>query len=98
MAATWTATIVPPDEGHPLINIKGGVRDYVRKCVMSENLTSTNEVVCPVCGRPMISLHTIRRDFAENLNVFKCQPCGFSTTEPVNCNTPQIARQAGGQS
>jgi len=31
----------------------------------------------------MILLHTIRRAFAENLNVFKCKPCGFSTTEPV---------------
>jgi predicted RNA-binding Zn-ribbon protein involved in translation (DUF1610 family) len=54
---------------------------------MSENLTSTNEVICPVCGRPMILLHTIRRAFAENLNVFKCEPCGFSTAEPVSWTT-----------
>ena len=48
---------------------------------MSKNLAFTNEVVCPVCGRPMILLHTIRHAFGENLNVFKCEPCGFSTTE-----------------
>jgi predicted RNA-binding Zn-ribbon protein involved in translation (DUF1610 family) len=42
---------------------------------------STNEVICPVCGRAMILLHTIRRAFAENLFVFKCKPCGFSVTE-----------------
>jgi hypothetical protein len=36
-----------------------------------------------MCGRPMALLHTIRRAFAENLNVFKCKPCGFSMTEPV---------------
>jgi len=29
----------------------------------------------------MILLHTIRHAFGENLNVFKCEPCGFSTTE-----------------
>jgi predicted RNA-binding Zn-ribbon protein involved in translation (DUF1610 family) len=38
------------------------------------------EMPCPVCGGPMILLHTIWRAFAENLNVFQCKPCGFSTT------------------
>ncbi len=47
---------------------------------MSEDPT----LICPICGRPMILLHTIGRAFAENLNVFKCKPCGFSTTEPVS--------------
>jgi predicted RNA-binding Zn-ribbon protein involved in translation (DUF1610 family) len=37
------------------------------------------EMPCPACGRPMILLHTIWRAFAENLNVFQCKPCGFST-------------------
>ena len=41
------------------------------------------EVACPVCGHPMMLLHTIRRAFAENLNVFKCKPCGFSMIDPV---------------
>jgi hypothetical protein len=31
----------------------------------------------------MMLLHTIRRAFAENLNVFKCKPCGFSMIDPV---------------
>ena len=38
------------------------------------------EMPCPVCGQPMIVLHTIWRAFAESLNVFQCKPCGFSTT------------------
>jgi hypothetical protein len=49
---------------------------------------TTNEVICPVCGRPMTLPHTIRRAFGENLNVFKCRPCGFSTTELVSWTTP----------
>jgi hypothetical protein len=38
-------------------------------------------VGCPVCGRPMTYLHTIRRAFVDDLIVLKCNPCGFSTTE-----------------
>ena len=49
---------------------------------------STNEVICPVCGRAMISLHTIGCAFGENLNVFKCKPCGYSMTEPVSWTNP----------
>jgi hypothetical protein len=41
----------------------------------------TVEVGCPLCGRPMTYLHTIRRAFADDLIVLKCNPCGFSTTE-----------------
>ncbi len=48
----------------------------------------TNEVACPVCGRPMTLLHIIRRAFGENLNVFQCKPCRFSMTEPVTWTTP----------
>jgi hypothetical protein len=58
------------------------------KVAMSEDHSSTNEVICPVSGRPMILLHTIWRAFGENLNVFKCEPCGFSTTEPMSWTTP----------
>jgi predicted RNA-binding Zn-ribbon protein involved in translation (DUF1610 family) len=76
----------------PLIRVKAGTRHGVHKYAMSENLTSANEVICPVCGRPMILLHTIRRAFGENLNVFKCKPCGFSTTEPVSWTTPPLSR------
>jgi hypothetical protein len=78
----------------PLINIKDGVRGYVHKLHMSENLTPTNEVICPVCGQPMNLLHTIRRAFGENLNVFKCKPCGFSMTEPVSWTTPPSSQNA----
>jgi RNase P subunit RPR2 len=60
------------------------VNDYI----MSDGPISMNEAICPVCGRPMILLHTIRRAFAENLKVFKCKPCGFSTTEPASWTTP----------
>jgi predicted RNA-binding Zn-ribbon protein involved in translation (DUF1610 family) len=37
------------------------------------------EMLCPVCGQAMIHLHTIYRAFAANLNVFRCEPCGYST-------------------
>jgi predicted RNA-binding Zn-ribbon protein involved in translation (DUF1610 family) len=77
----------------PLINIKDGVRDYVPNYAMSENLTSANEVICPVCGLPMILLHTIRRAFADNLNVFKCKPCGFSTTERRELDNPTVVAE-----
>lgn len=50
--------------------------------------TSKPEVICPVCGRPMALLRTIRRAFAEDLNVFKCK-CGFSLTEPVSWTVPE---------
>jgi hypothetical protein len=41
----------------------------------------------------MILLHEITRTyFAENLYVFKCNPCGFSMTEPISWTTrPQEA-------
>jgi predicted RNA-binding Zn-ribbon protein involved in translation (DUF1610 family) len=58
---------------------------------MNEEVTLTNEVICPVCGRPMTLLHTIRRAFGENLNVFKCKSCGFSMTEPVSKDHPTIS-------
>jgi hypothetical protein len=32
--------------------------------------------------------HTIRRAFADDLNVFKCKPCGFSVTEPASWTAP----------
>jgi predicted RNA-binding Zn-ribbon protein involved in translation (DUF1610 family) len=78
-----------------LIRVKAGVRHRVHRYAMSEDPTFTNEVFCPVCGRPMILLHTIRRAFAENLNVFKCKPCGFSTTEPVSWTTPSSSQDVG---
>jgi hypothetical protein len=62
---------------------------------MSEDATLTNEVTCLVCGRPMAFLRTIRRAFGENLNVFQCKPCGFSSTEPVSWTTPPLRAQAG---
>jgi hypothetical protein len=49
-------TIVPTDEGRPLINIKDGVCDYIHKYAMSEILISRNEVICSVCARLMIDM------------------------------------------
>ena len=57
---------------------------------MGEDATLSNEVICSVCGRPITSLCLIRRAFGENLNVFQCKPCGFSTTEPVSWTTPPL--------
>jgi predicted RNA-binding Zn-ribbon protein involved in translation (DUF1610 family) len=54
---------------------------------MAEEPAPTNETFCPVCGRAMVFLRTIRRAFAESLNAFQCKPCGFSTTEPVSWMT-----------
>jgi predicted RNA-binding Zn-ribbon protein involved in translation (DUF1610 family) len=53
---------------------------------MLETVLPTAETICPVCGRPMILAHEIRRAFAETLYVFKC-PCGFSMTEPSSWTT-----------
>jgi predicted RNA-binding Zn-ribbon protein involved in translation (DUF1610 family) len=54
---------------------------------MLETNPHTAETICPVCGRPMILLHVIRRAFAVTLNVFQCKPCGFSMTEPASWTT-----------
>jgi ribosomal protein L37AE/L43A len=62
---------------------------------MSGKHTPEIKKVCPVCRQPMILLHEIRRAFAEDLYVFKCQPCGFSMTEPASWTTrPQNASAA----
>jgi len=42
----------------------------------------------------MMFVHTIRRAFSENLDVFRCKPCGFSMTEPVSWKMP--TQQGGG--
>jgi hypothetical protein len=53
------------------------------------------EALCPVCGQSMALLHEIRRAFAENLYVFECKPCGFSTTESASrTKTPEQHRLA----
>jgi hypothetical protein len=56
---------------------------------MSEDFTPSNEVGCPVCGRPM-ALQIIRRPFAENVRAFECKPCGLSMTEPESSAKPAI--------
>ena len=62
---------------------------------MTDKHTPEIKKVCPVCRQPMILLHEIRRAFAEDLYVFKCQPCGFSMTEPASRTTrPQNASAA----
>jgi hypothetical protein len=47
----------------------------------------TDEVACPACGRRMTLLSTVRRAFAENLNVFKCR-CGLTLAKPESRTTP----------
>lgn len=54
-----------------------------------EDLGPSNEVRCPVCGRPM-TLQIIRRVFAENLYAFECKLCGLSMTEPESSTTPTV--------
>jgi hypothetical protein len=72
-----------------LIRVKVGQRHRVHKYLMSEDLTLSNEVPCPVCGSPM-TLQIIRRAFAENLYAFECKPCGLSMTEPESSTIPAI--------
>jgi hypothetical protein len=43
----------------------------------------------------MVLLHTIRRAFAEDLNVFKRKPCGFSMTEPESWTRPSSLMDVG---
>jgi hypothetical protein len=76
-----------------LIRVKVGLRHHVHRYPMSEDLTLSNEVACPVCGRPT-TLQIIRRAFAENLYAFECKPCGLSMTEPENSTTPAIVRDS----
>jgi hypothetical protein len=44
---------------------------------------SNNDHACPVCGRPMRLLTTIRRVPGEQTLVLQCGPCGLSTTETL---------------
>jgi C4-type Zn-finger protein len=44
---------------------------------------SNTDHACPVCGRPMRLLTTIRRVPGEQTLVLQCRPCGLSTTETV---------------
>lgn len=64
LRTTKTARCNRTVEPRPRINVNGGVGDCVHK--MSENFTFTNEAICPVCERPMILLHAIRRAFADH--------------------------------
>jgi hypothetical protein len=72
-----------------LIRVKVALLHRVHKAPMSENVMPTNDVVCPICGRPM-ALQIIRRAFAENLYAFECKPCGLSMTESESSTTPAI--------
>jgi hypothetical protein len=56
---------------------------------MSEDFIPSNEVACPVCGRPM-TFQIIGRAFTEDLYAFECKPCGLSMTEPESSTTPAI--------
>src|SRR5215470_15787738 len=72
-----------------LIGVNVAPRHRVHKHPMSEDLTPSNEVACPICGRPM-TLQIIRRAFAENLYSFECKPCGLSMTEPESSTTLSV--------
>jgi C4-type Zn-finger protein len=52
---------------------------------------SHNDHACPVCGRPMRLLTTIRRVPGEQTLVLQCRRCGLSTTETVDA--PQTTRE-----
>jgi ribosomal protein S27E len=54
---------------------------------MSEDVTPTNDVICPVCGQFMSLQYTVRRAFSVDLNVFQCEPCKISTAKPVGGNS-----------
>jgi hypothetical protein len=86
-AATGRARAAPYAD--VLIRIKVVLRHRVHKASMSEDFTPSNEVACPVCGRPM-TFQIIRRAFAENLYAFECKPCGLSMTAPESSTTPAI--------
>jgi hypothetical protein len=72
-----------------LTRIKAGPRSCVYRYAMSD-VTPTDKVTCPACGRRMTLLYTIRRAFAENLNVFKCR-CGLTLAKPESKTTPPRA-------
>jgi hypothetical protein len=75
-----------------LIFRKAGAVHRLHKFGMVEDAPPL--IDCPVCGRPMKYLHTIRCAFADNLNVFQCKPCGFAMTEPETWTTPpRLAQQ-----
>ena len=48
---------------------------------MTERDEPTLEVNCVVCGRPMTFVGPVGAQFADNVNVFECAPCGFSITQ-----------------
>jgi hypothetical protein len=56
---------------------------------MSEDPIPSNEVACPVCGRPMTS-RIISRAFAEHLYTFECKRCGLLMTQPESSAPPAM--------
>jgi hypothetical protein len=48
-----------------------------------------DDLLCPVCGRPMRLLATIRRVPDGQTLVLQCRPCGLSTTETVEGPGPR---------
>jgi hypothetical protein len=76
-----------------LICVKVALRHRVHKAPMSEDFTPSNEVACPICGRPM-TFQIIRRAFTEDLYAFECTPCGLSMTEPESSTTPAIVPES----
>jgi hypothetical protein len=37
-------------------------------------------ILCPNCFQSMRLLSTMRRAFTEDIDMFRCRPCGLSTT------------------
>jgi hypothetical protein len=72
-----------------LIRVKVALCHPVHKALMSEDYTPSNEVACPICGRPM-TFQIIRRPFTESLYAFDCKPCGLSMTAPESSTSPAI--------
>jgi C4-type Zn-finger protein len=44
---------------------------------------SKDDLLCPVCSKPMRLMTIIRRVPGEQTFVLQCKPCGLSTTKTV---------------
>lgn len=75
---------------HDAVDAHQGRNPQLRLQIGNERCHATDKVTCPACGRSMTLLYTIRRAFAENLNVFKCR-CGLTLAKPESKTTPPRA-------
>jgi hypothetical protein len=84
----------PPSERHPaylqIISQHRAMDTWPRASVERATMNlCNNDHACPVCGRPMRLLTTIRHVPDEQTLVLQCRPCGLST----NCRCPRAWRE-----